>query len=179
MAVAAARNPGGLRIELRDHPDAGATSCAYGHPMPTGTTNDITRHSFAAPAFERAKVLDSMRLGVVSCPPDTSLREVARIMATYRIHSVVVAEMPDGAPLGVISDIDVVAGASTPDALARTVARTEVLTVRPEESLERAAQLMAEHDVTHLVVVQPHSGQPVGIVSALDVAGALAWAGTD
>jgi CBS domain-containing protein len=59
------------------------------------------------------------------------------------------------------------------------VARTEVLTVRPEESLERAAQLMAEHDVTHLVVIQPHSGQPVGIVSALDVAGALAWAGTD
>jgi CBS domain-containing protein len=147
--------------------------------MPTGTTSDITRHSFAAPAFERAKVVDAMRLGVVGCPPDTPVREVARIMATYRIHSVVVTEMPEGAPLGVISDIDVAAGALTPDALAGTLARTEILTVKPEDSLERAAQLMAEHDVTHLVVVQPHSGNPVGIVSALDVASSLAWAGTE
>ena len=146
--------------------------------MPTGTTNDITRHAFAAPAFERAKVLDVMRLGVISCPPDVSLREVARIMATYRIHSVVVTEMPDGAPLGVISDIDVSAGAGVPDALASTVARTEVVTVSPEDSLARAAQMMAEHDVSHLVVVQPHSGHPVGILSALDVAGALAWGET-
>jgi CBS domain-containing protein len=147
--------------------------------MPTGTTSDITRHSFAAPAFERAKVGDAMRLGVVSCPSDTSLREVARIMATYRIHSVVVAELPEGAPLGVISDIDVAAGALTPDALAGTLARTEVLTVNPEDSLARAAQLMAEHDVSHLVVVQPHSRHAVGILSALDVAGVLAWAGTE
>lgn len=146
--------------------------------MPTGTTSDITRHAFAAPAFERAKVLDVMRLGVVSCPPNASLREVARIMATYRIHSVVVSEMPDGAPLGVISDIDISAAAATPDAHAASVARTEPLKVSPEDSLELAAQMMAEHEVTHLVVVQPHSGQPVGVLSALDIAGALAWGGT-
>ena len=149
------------------------------HFMPTGTTSDITRHSFAAPAFESAKVLDAMRLGVVSCPPDTTLREVARIMATYRIHSVVVTEMPEGAPLGVISDIDIAAGARTMEAPAGTVARTEVITVSPEDSLERAAQLMAEHDVTHLVAVQPHSGHPVGVLSALDVAGVIAWGGTE
>jgi predicted transcriptional regulator len=147
--------------------------------MPTGTTSDITRHSFTAPAFERAKVLDVMRLGVLSCPPDASLREVARIMATYRIHSVVVMEMPDGAPMGVISDIDVSAAAGVPDAHAGTLARTEVVTVSPEDSLVRAAQVMAEHEVTHLVVVQPHSGHPVGILSALDIAGALAWGGME
>lgn len=149
------------------------------HPMPTGTTSDITRHSFAAPAFESAKVLDAMRLGVVSCPPDTTVREVARIMATYRIHSVVVTEMPEGAPLGVISDIDIAAGAQTLEAPAGKVARTEVITVSPEDSLARAAQLMAEHDVTHLVAVQPHSGHPVGVLSALDVAGVIAWGGTE
>lgn len=147
--------------------------------MPTGTTSDIARHSFAAPTFERAKVVDAMRLGVISCPPDASLREVARIMATYRIHSVVVTEMAESAPLGVVSAMDVVAGALDRDAVAGTVARTELLTVKPEESLARAAQLMAEHDVTHLVVVQPQSGHPIGIVSALDLANALAWAGTE
>jgi CBS domain-containing protein len=147
--------------------------------MPTGTTDDIGRHRFSAPAFETAKVLDAMRLGVVSCPPDTPLREVARIMATYRIHSVVVTDLPEGAPLGVVADIDIVAAAQTPEAPAGEVARTEVLTVTPEDPLGRAAQLMAEHEVTHLVVVQPHSGHAVGVVSALDVANMLAWAGTE
>jgi CBS domain-containing protein len=147
--------------------------------MPTGSTSDIAHHAFAAPRFDQATVLDVMRLGVISCPPDVSLREVARMMATYRIHSVVVTEMPDGAPLGVISDIDIAAAAASPEARAVSVARTEPLTVSPEDPLELAAQMMAEHEVTHLIVVQPHSGQPVGVLSALDLAGALAWGGTE
>lgn len=148
--------------------------------MPTGTTNDPIDHSFAAPPFERATVVDAMRLGVVSCPPDTPLRDVARIMATYRIHCVVVAEVADGAPLGVIADIDVAAAAAAGarDAVAGTLARTEPISVSPDDSLEHAAELMAGHEVAHLVVVQPHSGHPVGILSALDLAGALAWGGT-
>jgi CBS domain-containing protein len=36
---------------------------------------------------------------------------------------------------------------------------------------------MADHNVSHLVVVQPHSGQPVGVLSTLDIAGVLAWGG--
>lgn len=147
--------------------------------MPTGTTSNPISHSFEAPPFERATVLDAMRLGVVSCPPETTLRDVARIMATYRIHCVVVSDTADGAPRGVIADIDIVAGVgATPDGTAGTLARTEPVSVFPDDSLEHAAQLMAEHEVTHLVVVQPHSRHPVGVLSALDIAGALAWAGT-
>lgn len=147
--------------------------------MPTGTTSDPTRHSFEAPQFERATVLDVMRLGVVSCPADTPLREVARIMATYRIHCVIVAAVPEGAPHGVIADIDIAAAAAgARDATAGTLARTEPITVYPDDSLVHAAQLMAEHEITHLLVVQPHSRHPVGVLSALDLAGALAWGGT-
>jgi hypothetical protein len=36
---------------------------------------------------------------------------------------------------------------------------------------------MAEHEVTHLVVVQPHTRHPIGILAAFDLAGALAWDG--
>jgi CBS domain-containing protein len=147
--------------------------------MPTGTTNDPMHHSFSAPPFDSATVLDAMRMGIVSCPPDTPLREVARIMATYRIHCVVVARTTDGKPLGIVADVDVAAAAaSSRDAVAGVLARTEPVTVSPEDSLDHAAQLMAEHEVTHLVVVQPHSGHPVGVLSALDIAGALAWEGT-
>jgi CBS domain-containing protein len=168
--------------------DVGASAPPYGEAdytekepitMPTGTTSDPLHHSFVAPPFARATVLDAMRLGVVSCPPDTPLRDVARVMATYRIHCVVVAEVAEGAPLGVIADLDVAgAAAGSPDAPAGTLARTEPITVQPDDSLEHAAQLMSEHEVTHLVVVQPHSRHPVGVLSALDIAGALAWEGT-
>ena len=146
--------------------------------MPSGTTSDTIRHTFAAPPFEEATVLDAMRMGVVSCAPDTPIREVARIMATYRIHSVVVSESSGGTPAGVIADVDIAAAAGSRDAPARALARSEVVTVHPNDSLEHAAQLMAEHEVSHLVVVQPHSRHPVGILSALDVAGVLAWGGT-
>lgn len=38
---------------------------------------------------------------------------------------------------------------------------------------------MAEHQLTHLVVVQPESGHPVGVLSTLDIAGVLARGETD
>jgi CBS domain-containing protein len=45
-----------------------------------------------------------------------------------------------------------------------------VLTIGPDESLERATQLMAEHNVTHLVVVAGRDALPLGVLSSLDVA---------
>ena len=148
--------------------------------MPTGTTDQPLAHTFTAPAFEDASVVDAMRIGIINCHPTASLRDVARIMATYRIHSVVVNEMDGASPLGVISDVDLAAAAARGSLLitAAELARVEPLTVAADDSLERAAQLMAEHELSHLVVIQPHSGHPVGMLSALDVAGVLAWGGT-
>jgi CBS domain-containing protein len=147
--------------------------------MPTGTTHQPMQHAFAAPPFEQASVVDAMRVGIVSCPPDTTLDEVARIMATYRIHCVVVSEMEGATPVGVVADIDLAAAASrSRETTAGQLARSEPVTVAADDSLERAAQLMAEQEVSHLVVIQPHSGHPVGVLSALDLAGVLAWGGT-
>ena len=49
--------------------------------------------------------------------------------------------------------------------------------VRPEVFhlvLARAAQLMIEVEVSHLIVIEPHSARPIGVLSTLDVAQALA-----
>jgi CBS domain-containing protein len=145
--------------------------------MPSGTTGLPAAHTFSSPAFEDATVVDAMRIGIISCPPETPLRDVARIMATYRIHCVVVSEMEGAAPVGVISDVDLAVAASSGarDSTAGQFGGTESVTVAADDSLERAAQLMAEHQVSHLVVIQPHSGNPVGVLSALDLAGVLAW----
>ncbi|MGA8354074.1 MAG: CBS domain-containing protein [Solirubrobacteraceae bacterium] len=57
---------------------------------------------------------------------------------------------------------------------AGSVAVTEIVTIAPEDDVHRAAQLMSEHECSHLVVVAADVGRPAGVVSSLDVARALA-----
>jgi CBS domain-containing protein len=146
---------------------------------PSGSVSDTLSHTFYAPAFENATVLDAMRLGVISCSPDSSLREIARVLATYRVHSVVISDTEGDRPWGIVTDIDLAAAADKDldKVRARDIWRGELVTVTADDELGRAARLMADHAVAHLVVVQPHSGQPVGVLSTLDLAGVLAWGG--
>ena len=36
------------------------------------------------------RVADVMHPGTIACPADTPLRSVARMMATYRVHAIIV-----------------------------------------------------------------------------------------
>jgi CBS domain-containing protein len=140
---------------------------------------DQVRGSYLTPAFEHATVADAMRAGVISCPPETPLKSVARMMATNHVHSIVVTRRSAGEEeraWGLVSDIDLVRAAA--DAEERTAGEscaTEVVSVDPEETLPRAAQLMAEQETSHLVVVDQRSKEPVGVLSTLDLAGVIAW----
>ena len=119
-----------------------------------------------------------MNSGVMTCPMAAPLRLVARMMATHRINCVVVYEVDGGLPgtdslWGVVSDLDLVAAAATQDLDRRTagaIAASPVVMVPPTETLERAAQLMQEYGTAHLVVVDPETVQPIGVLSTLDVA---------
>jgi CBS domain-containing protein len=75
----------------------------------------------------------------------------------------------------VIAELDLVGAAPFDDeaTTAGRVAGTPIVTVERDESLARAALLMAEYATTHLVVVGA-DGTPEGIVSALDLAVAVA-----
>jgi CBS domain-containing protein len=118
---------------------------------------------------------------LITCPVETRLRDVARMMATYRIHAVVVFGGSPDSPLGtelwgVVSDLDLVRLARVEDFdehTAGTVAATPVVVVSPDDVLAQAVQLMDEHEVTHLVVVDRRSARPIGVLSTLDVARAL------
>ena len=131
--------------------------------------------------FETATVEDAMSPGVISCPPETPLRVVARMMVTFNVHAVFVFEHRDGedgdAQLwGVVSDLDLVA-AGRLDVDQRTAgasAVTPIVAVRTDAPLVRAADLMAQHGVAHLAVVEPASGRPIGVISTLDIARAIA-----
>ena len=119
---------------------------------------------------------EAMTPGVLTCLPVTPLRDVARMMARHRVHAIVVFGTDDRLhPWGVVSDLDLVSAIGT-HANAGAVAASPVVTVTPELSLEHAATLMAENQTSHLLVISD-KGLPVGIVSTLDVARALAAEG--
>jgi CBS domain-containing protein len=121
-------------------------------------------------------VADAMTRGTLSCQAETPMRTVARMMSEHGVHSVVVTDL-DGVSeraWGVVTDVDLM-GASNADLDDRTAgdsAGTELIEVAPEETIERAAQLMSDHETTHVVVVE--SDKPVGVLSSLDVARVLA-----
>ena len=144
------------------------------------STPTPARGSDRAPTLRHALVQDVMRPGIVTCPPDADLVTVARLMAGDHIHAVVVSgieSVPGGERLtwGLITALDLVSSTlpGYEGAEAAELAGTEIVTVEADEPLERAAQLMTEHQLTHLMVVT--GGEPVGILSTLDVAGCLAW----
>jgi CBS domain-containing protein len=120
-----------------------------------------------------------MTNGLVSCPRDGSLKLVAELMSDRRVHCVVVTDEPDDVRSlwGVISDLDLVAAASVRELgtqVAGATAMTPAVTIGPGEPLQRAADLMTRYGIAHLVVVDPALSRPVGVISTLDLAGALA-----
>lgn len=132
-------------------------------------------------AFDEARVADAMHPGVLTCPPETSLHTVARMMAAYGVHAIVVT-LPDAEgesserPWAVVSDLDVAkaAGLGHVDATAGGMAQTPVVTIAPDETMEHAARLFGEQEVSHLVVADADGERPVGVVSTLDLAASLA-----
>ncbi|HET6643174.1 MAG TPA: CBS domain-containing protein [Gaiellaceae bacterium] len=130
-------------------------------------------------AADRMTVADAMHRGVVTCDVETPLSKVAQMMVGHRIHCVVVSsrteqELP---PWGVVSDLDLAAAIAqdqTAGTTAGEIAATPAVTVGIRETLACAVQMMTEHAVTHLVVVDPRSTRPIGVLSTLDVARVLA-----
>ena len=140
------------------------------------------QRSRPGPGLEQLRVADVMHAGAMTCPLETPLRDVARMMAGYRIHAVIVfgEDTDDGSGSGlwgVVSDLDLIEAAASGEVDDRTAGGTAVtpaLVISGDDTVARAAQLMSEYAVTHLVVVDEHSQRPRGVLSTLDVARVLA-----
>lgn len=129
--------------------------------------------------IESFTVADAMHRGVLTCEREAPLSEVARTMAERSVHCVVVESgSGETGPLwGIVSDLDLVAAATVRDLDEQTAggsATSPALMIPVHETLDRAAQLMTEHATRHLVVVDSRTLRPVGVLSTLDIAGALA-----
>jgi CBS domain-containing protein len=116
-------------------------------------------------------VRDIMTSDLVTVEPQTSVAAVARIMRDQDLGAVLVT---DGAQLrGLVTDRDLVVrsiseGGDPEQTTVAGACSDDVVTVRPDEELDHAVELMREHAVRRIPVVD--HGHPVGIVSLGDLA---------
>ena len=143
------------------------------------TTGQPQHGSYLMPSLEHATVADAMHPGILSCDPDATLTEIARMMVSNHVHSIVVMGEGEGEPLvrGIVSDLDLVRAGiqSGPDQTAAALAVAPLITVELTTPLRDAGELMLMHGTTHVVVIDPAAQRPVGILSTLDIAGLVAW----
>jgi CBS domain-containing protein len=102
--------------------------------------------------------------------PDDSIQNAARVMRDEDTGVVPVVE--NGRPVGVVTDRDIVvravADGDQPNQSVRDIISTRLVSVSPDMSTQEASELMSEHQVRRLPVVE--NDHLVGIVSIGDLA---------
>jgi CBS domain-containing protein len=117
------------------------------------------------------RVADVMANDPIVCPPGTTVQDAARRMRDADVGNVLVGE---GSTVeGIVTDRDIVvrALAEGRDPASTTVGEIcsgATVTVAPDDAIDRAVQLMREHAVRRLPVVE--GGRAVGVVSIGDLA---------
>ena len=112
-----------------------------------------------------------MTPGVRAVAPTDSVMEAARTIKEQDVGSLPVVE--GERVVGIVTDRDIVVRAVAEDVDPRTatvgdVASGDLVTVEPDEDLDDALKLMAQHRVRRLPVVE--NGRLVGVVAQADVA---------
>ena len=150
-----------------------------GRPVGVLATSDLV-HRLGRGRVGRDTVADVMSHGLVACREGASVREVARLMTDRHARALVVVRA-DGRPLGVVTGTDLLPLVGT-DAGERPVAELmhPPITIGPGASLREAADLMLEHEIHRLVVVDPDDPDavPLGIVATTDIIGEMAEPGS-
>ena len=115
-------------------------------------------------------IQDVMTSDPTTITSDTSLEEAARLMKSEDVGSLPIL---DGDRLvGVVTDRDIATrgvadGNST--ATVGEIASKDLVTIDPQQGLDEAARLMAEHQIRRLPVCE-EDGRLVGILAQADVA---------
>ena len=126
-------------------------------------------------------VRDLMHPGVLTCRPDALLGQVAVLLTQHKVHALIVTD-PEGRPLGVISDYDLLAGewlsvdveslATMRHLSAHDLMSYPVDMIDANMPIKEAAQTIIEKDVSRLLVTE--KGKPVGVISTTDFVASIA-----
>lgn len=115
-------------------------------------------------------VKELMHTDLTQLDANASVLEAARCMRDADIGDVLITEK--GKLRGIVTDRDLVvrclAEQGNSDAKVGQLCSSELITVSPDDEIDKAVKLMSEHAIRRLPVVD--GGKPVGIVSLGDLA---------
>jgi CBS domain-containing protein len=119
----------------------------------------------------RTSIQDTMTSNPTRVGPTNTAAEAAKIMKAEDIGSLPIVE--DDKVVGVITDRDlairIVAEGRDTETTVGDIASKDVVTIDPEQTIDEAARLMAEHQIRRLPVVE-EDGRLVGILAQADIA---------
>jgi CBS domain-containing protein len=116
-------------------------------------------------------VQEAMTSNPTAITPETTAQEAARLMKTEDVGALPIVE--DGRLTAVVTDRDlairaIAEGRGTETPVGELASR-DLITIDPQQNLDEAARLMAEHQVRRLPVVE-EDGRLVGMLAQADVA---------
>ena len=120
------------------------------------------------------QLLESKPVEIHAVPPDAPVFEAIRLMAEHHVGALLVME--DARLAGILSERDyarkvVLQGRSSKDTPVRDIMTARVITVGPGDTAEYCMQLVTEHRIRHLPVLD---GEVVlGVVSIGDLVRAV------
>ncbi len=118
------------------------------------------------------KVRDLLKgYGFISITPDKTIRDAAKVMVSKGVGFLVVVDSSDPRKLlGVISERDVIRAVASnkENSKVEELMIKDVITIKDTDTLYKAAKLMKEHSIRHLVVVNEED-VPVGVLSIRDL----------
>jgi CBS domain-containing protein len=121
------------------------------------------------------KVKDIMTADPACCTAGSSLEEAARLMIDHDCGEIpVVDDLSNSMPVGVITDRDITCrtvgkGLNPLDLTVGDVMSTPLISVMPEDTLERCMQVLEDNQIRRVPVVDG-GGKCVGIVALADIA---------
>lgn len=102
--------------------------------------------------------------------PDDTVFEALRLMATKGVGALLVTQ--DEKMIGIVSERDyarkvILKGRTSRDTLVNEIMTPNVITVHPDQTIEECMELMTEHRVRHLPVLE--NNRLIGVISIGDV----------
>jgi CBS domain-containing protein len=116
-------------------------------------------------------VREAMTAEPICLSKDTTVIEAAKRMREYNIGDVIITDQ--NRICGVLTDRDIVVralaeGKDPNTAMVAEICSPNVVTVAPDDAITHAIELMREHAIRRLPVIQ--DGRPIGILSIGDLA---------
>jgi len=108
---------------------------------------------------------------VYTTTPQATVQEVAQLLSRERISGVPVINS-EGKLIGIVTEADIIAKATSNDLRVKDIMSSEVIVVDEETPVSEIAQLLTSKKIKRVPVV--HDGRVVGIVSRADIVDAVA-----